>query len=179
MKPIYIVLFSLIISLLIGCSTIFVPQELSENYATMPGVISDAPEAIDGDLNTISSNNRIHITLPEKKSIRKIIIHSPNISNFIIYQSIGGEGEWRIIKSIKGNTQTKIEIPTQVTTDAIRMFITDTKGIRFADPGEIKDVDGNPNIFSRQVNVPPQIQEIELYGLIDSFKKIDSKEPIF
>lgn len=173
----FIILLTLLI--LPGCSTLFVPQGLSENYATMPGVQSDAPQAIDGDMETISDNTRIHITLPEKKSIRKIVIYSPNISNFIIYESIGGVGEWRIIKSVKGNKLTKIEIPTQVTTDAIRMFITDTRGVRFAEPGEIKDVDGYTNEFSQQVNVPPQIQEIELYGLVDGAKKIDPKEPIF
>lgn len=179
MKTEYIILIVLPIVLLSGCSSMFVSQQLSENYVTSQDVKSDSPEAIDGNLNTISNNTRIHIYLPEKKSIRKIVIHSPNISNFILYESIGGEGQWRVIKSIRGNKQNPIEIPTQVTTNAIRIFITDTKAGRFADPGALKDVDGNVNIFSRKVDALPQIQEIELYGLIDSSEKADAKKTIF
>jgi hypothetical protein len=149
---------------------------LSENYALAEGVECDAPEAVDGDLNTVSNNTRIVISLPEKKSIRKIVIHSPNISNFILYESIGEEGQWRPIKSAKGNRLTEVVINTHVTTDKIRMFITDTRGGRFADPESLRDVDGRTNIFSRQVDAPPQIQEIELYGLVD---KIDPKAPLF
>jgi hypothetical protein len=164
------------ICLCAGCSTLFAPQQLSENYALAEGVECDAPEAVDGDLNTVSNNTRIVISLPEKKSIRKIIIHSPNISNFILYESIGEEGEWRPIKSVKGNRLTEVAINTHVTTDKIRMFVTDTSGGRFAEPESLRDVDGRTNIFSRQVDAPPQIQEIELYGLVD---KIEPKAPLF
>jgi hypothetical protein len=164
------------ICLCAGCSALFAPQQLSENYALAEGVECDAPEAVDGNLNTVSKNTRIVISLPEKKSIRKIIIHSPNISNFILYESIGEEGEWRPIKSVKGNKLTKVIINTHVTTDKIRMFVTDTRGGRVADPGSLRDVDGDTNIFSRQVDAPPQIQEIELYGLVD---KIEPKAPLF
>ncbi len=159
-----------------GCSTLFAPQQFSENYALAEGVECNAPEAVDGNLDTVSNNTRIMISLPERKSIRKIIIYSPNISNFIIYESIGEAGEWRPIQSVKGNKLTRIVINTQVTTDKIRMFVTDTKGSRFADPGDLKDVDGNVNIFSRQVDARPSIQEIELYGLVD---KIEPKAPLF
>ena len=150
----------------VGCSALFAPQELSENYTLAAGVECDAPEAVDGDLNTVSNNTRIVISLPERMTIRKIIIHSPNISNFILYESTGREGDWVVIKSIKGNKQTRIVINTVVATDKIRMFITDTRGTRFADPGTVRDVNEGSNIFSRQVDAPPQIQEIELYGLV-------------
>ena len=97
----------------------------------------------------------------------------------ILYQSIGEEGEWRVIESIKGNKLDKVVINTQVMTDKIRMFITDTSGGKFADPGNVRDVDGNVNIFSRQVDALPQIQEIELYGLVDKIEKIEPKAPLF
>ncbi|MGB9597744.1 MAG: hypothetical protein ACPL7B_15780, partial [Candidatus Poribacteria bacterium] len=45
----------------VGCANfekIFAPQQLSENYALMPGVECDAPEVVDGDLNTVSNNTR-------------------------------------------------------------------------------------------------------------------------
>lgn len=168
-----------VMCLLAGCSVLFAPQQLSENYALAARVESNAPEVIDGDISTISSETRIIISLPEKKSIRKIVIYNPNISNFILYESTGGEGEWKIIKSIKGNTLSKVVIDTQVTTDRIRMFVTDTRGSRIADPGTLRDFDGNINEFSRQVDALPQIQEIELYGLVDRVDKIEPRKPIF
>lgn len=174
---IYVIL--LFLPLCVGCSALFVPQQLSENYALAEGVECDAPEAVDGDLKTVSNNTRILISLPEKRSIRKIIIHSPNISNFILYESLGKEGEWRIIKSVKGNTLSKIVIDTQVTTDKIRLFVTDTSKGRFADPGTVNYGNGRTNIFSSQVDALPIIQEIELYGLVDRTAKVKSGEPIF
>jgi hypothetical protein len=169
----------IVLAICAGCSTLFVPQQLSENYALGRGVECDAPQAVDGDLNTVSNNRRIMISLPEKKSIRRIVIHSPNISNFILYESIGEAGEWKIIKSIKGNKLSRIDIDTHVITDKIRMFVTDTSGTRFADAGSLRDVDGNTNLFSVQVDTAPQIQEIELYGFVDKVDKIEPKGPLF
>ena len=152
------------------------PQQLSANYALAEGVECDAPAAVDGDLDTVSNNTRIEISLPKRKSIRKIVIYSSNISSFILYESTGKEGEWKVIKSIKGNRLDKVVVNTQVTTDKIRMFVTDTSGSRFADPGSLRDVGGNTNIFSTQRDALPQIQEIQLYGLVD---KIEPKAPLF
>jgi hypothetical protein len=166
----------LIAFLCIGCSALFAPQELSENYALSPGVECDAPLAVDGDMETVSSNTRIVISLPERKSIRKIIVYSTNISDFILYESAGAEGQWKIIKGVRGNKLPKVVINTQVTTDKIRMFVSDTRGSRFADPGTVMAEDGFPSLFSRQVDALPQIKEIELYGLVD---KIKTDEPLF
>ena len=171
--PVFIVLA---ICLCSGCSTLFAPQQLSENYALAAGVECNAPQAVDGSLETVSNNKRIVISLPEKKSIRKIVIYSPNISDFVLYEFLGNQGQWRVIKRISGNKAPKVVINTQVITDKIRMFISDTRGSVFADPGTLKDTDGYTNLFSRQVDAPPQIQEIELYGLVD---KIETNAPLF
>ena len=72
----------------------------------------------------------------------------------------------------------KLVIDTQMITDKVRIFISDTRGTKFADPGDIRDVDGLPNEFSVQVDVKPQVQEIELYGLEDKVK-VKPKTPIF
>jgi len=169
----------LAVCLLAGCSTLFAPQELSENYALADGVRCDAPGVVDGDLETTSGSRRIVISLPEAKPIRRVIIHSPNVSNFILYESIGAEGEWRIIKSVKGNKLDKIIVNTQVTTDKIRLFVSDTRGSRFIDPGTITDETGRRNEFTRKVDTRPVIQEIELYGLVDSVEEIDPQVPLF
>ena len=173
----------LVVFLCAGCSELFVPQQFSENYALADGVTCNAPAAVDGNLDTASNNTRILISLPEMKSIRKIVIHSPNISDFILYESIGQEGEWKIIKGIKGNKLTRVVINTQVTTDRIRMFISDTRGKRYSKPGVAKDIAGRDVLtFSRQMDARPEIQEIELYGLIDTPQKpeeIEPKAPLF
>ncbi len=167
------------VCLLAGCSTLFAPQELSENYALADGVRCDAPAVVDGDLETTSESRRIVISLPEAKPIRRVIIHSPNVSNFILYESIGAEGQWRIIKSVKGNKLDKIVVSTQVTTDKIRIYVSDTRGSRFVNPGTMIDETGRRNLFTRKVDTRPVIQEIELYGLVDSVDKIDLQAPLF
>ena len=169
----------LVICLCAGCSALFAPQILSENYALADGVQCNAPEAVDGDLETVSNSRRIVIALPEAKPIRRIVIHSPNISNFVLYESTGPEGEWQPIKSIKGNKLDRIVVNAHVITDKIRMFVSDTRGTRFADPGKMRDADGRTNLFSRQVDVRPEIQEIELYGLVDSVNEVEAKAPLF
>ena len=170
---------TLSVCLCVGCSTLFAPQTFSENYALADGVICDAYEVVDGDLETVSNRSRIVITLPEAKPIRRVIIYSPNISNFILYESTGPEGEWDPIKRVKGNKLDKIVVNTQATTDKIRLFVSDTRGTRFADPGQVRDADGRTNMFKRQVDARPVIQEIELYGLVDSINKVEPKAPLF
>ena len=69
-------------------------QEWSDNYALMEGTLSTNPEMIDGNKSTVgetrpstgpgalygSSNaTEVIVTLPKKKLIRKIVIHSENI----------------------------------------------------------------------------------------------------
>jgi len=174
--------FFLILFVLSGCSTfntLFPPQQLSENYALMPGVECDAPEAIDGDMNTVSNNTRIVISLPEKKSIRRIVIYNTNISNFILYAYQGNVGDWKIINNFKGNTQSKIVVNTQVTTDKIRLFVSDTSGARFVGPGVERDKNGFLQKTEAQLDVKPEIQEIELYGFVDKVSKPESNKPIF
>jgi hypothetical protein len=174
--------FFLILFALSGCSTfstLFAPQQMSENYALMPGAECDAPEAVDADMNTISNNTRIVISLPEKKSIRRIVIHNTNISNFILYEYKGKEGDWKIINNFKGNTQSKIVVNTQVITDKIRIFVSDTSGARFVGPGVERDENGFLQKVDSQLDAKPEIQEIELYGFVDKVGKPESNKPIF
>jgi hypothetical protein len=173
----------LLIFVFAGCANfekLVAPQELSENYSLLPGVECDAPEVVDGDLNTISNNTRIVISLPEKKSIRRIVINNTNISNFILYEYQGKEGDWKIINSFKGNTQPKIVVNTQVITDKIRIFISDTRGNKFVGPGVVKDDSGFNRKVDSQLDSPPETQEIELYGFVDTVAKPEkSNKPIF
>jgi len=57
-------------------SKFFEEQQWSENYALLEGVTCTTPEMIDGDMNTvgISGRHEVIITLPERKSIHRILI---------------------------------------------------------------------------------------------------------
>ena len=118
-------LFLLCIPLMItGCSTLFSAQEWSDNYALMDGVQSTDPQMIDGDLETIgqaafTSNDTVYrlnhnnaefvrndsivvVSLPEKKKLYRIILHSDNLERFVIYVDKGkitkGEDWHRVIE---------------------------------------------------------------------------------
>ena len=86
-----------------GCSVLFSEQEWSDNYALLDGTKSTSLQAIDGDMETVgqvqvrrgangfgNAAPEVVVTLPEKKAIRKIIIHSDNIKKFNLYVDKGG-----------------------------------------------------------------------------------------
>lgn len=98
----------------------FAEQDWSDNYALLDGTLSTNPEMIDGDQTTVgetrsstgpgrlygSSNaTEVIVTLPEKKLIRKIVIHSDNIQKFVIYADKGGtlhsDTDWQLVEEVK------------------------------------------------------------------------------
>lgn len=104
----------------VGCHILIAEQEWSDNFALMDGTLSTNPEMIDGDLKTVgetrssagpgnlygSSNaTEVIVTLPEKKLVRKIVIHSENIKKFVIYADRGGtihsDTDWQLVKEVK------------------------------------------------------------------------------
>ena len=97
--------------------SLFAEQDWSDNYALLDGAMSTNPEMIDGDIGTVgetrsssgpgrlygSSNaTEVVVTLPEKKLIRRIVIHSDNINKFAIYADRGGtlhsDTDWQLVK---------------------------------------------------------------------------------
>ena len=102
--------------ILIGCGALFSVQEWSENYALMDGTQSTTPQAIDGNLNTIGDaifpegggrlrlDSEVIITLPEKKKIRRIVVHTDNVVEFDVFvakESQATERNWTLVKEIK------------------------------------------------------------------------------
>ena len=172
--------FSIVI---IGCSALFSEQEWSENYALMEGVQSTVPQAVDGKINTVgettfpassegmmgaNSASQVVITLPEKKVIRRIIIHSDNLSQFDIYAnkgSITANEDWQLIKDVKSVKEHPIKVSVLVPfpTDRIRLRVLGTKDDallnrqRRARSGGIRGWDSNRRAAAK-------IREIELYG---------------
>ena len=176
-------LFCLVSVILVGCAALFSEQEWSENYALMEGVQSTSPQIIDGKLNTIGETtfpagsqgfvganpaSQVLITLPEKKIIRRIVIHSDNLSEFDIYVdkgSIAVDADWQLIKdvrSVKGNP-IKISLLIPFPTDRIRLRVLGTKDDALLSRQERARSGGRGwNIGSRRA--VGKIREIELYG---------------
>lgn len=132
---------------IMGCHILLVEQEWSQNYALLDGTQASIPTMIDGDLNTSGETQYIHgvgeqygsswgtgvsIKLPEKKHIRRIVIHTDNIKKLKIFADKGGtmlsETDWDLIKEIKGVKSTPIVIPlfTSYAIDHLRILVSDT-----------------------------------------------------
>jgi len=176
-----VILMSIFIISLSGCGgilgKIFAKQELSENYAQLEGTTATAPEMIDGDLKTsaqsVFSEGSEHyyggtapseaiVTLPEKKLIRKVIIHSDNMKTLDILAD-KGDGDWEILKEVKSVNTSPIEakVGALFKTDRIMIRVHSTtddasrrrrEGVRWG--GGRRSARG----------APANIQEIELYG---------------
>ena len=158
---------------------LFKEQQWSENYAKADGVKSTSPEIIDGDMNTVGKvpfpegvygkpvvgafpNAETIITLPEKKSISKIVIYSDNLPDFKVLASVGivgGKEDWKLIKEFTNSKLKEITIRTSVQTDKI---LIRARGIAPISSTESTRVMGGV-VTSRKV-MEPEIREIELYG---------------
>ena len=127
-----------------GCSVLFSEQEWSENYAFMEGTQASSPQTIDGKLNTIgearfpnqvarmSPASEVIITLPEKKLIRRIVVHSDNLIEFDIHADRGSlttERDWHLVKKVKSmkSSPMQISVLTPFPTDRIRLRVLKTK----------------------------------------------------
>ncbi|MCG9127147.1 hypothetical protein JT359_06040 [Candidatus Poribacteria bacterium] len=199
-KIVYMFVVILYISLT-GC-VIFTQQEWSENYALMEGVKSNSPLVIDGKIDTIGgaqlprnssgrlSSPEITITLPEKKVIRKLIIHSDNIKKLVIFADKGGtihsSTDWQLLKEIKSVKTYPLEIPILYShpTDKLRIVILDTtddavvarkqKAERSRmDFGNLAFGRAGLSMFNRRYN-NVRIGEIEIYGYKSSKKTEES-----
>lgn len=179
----FLIIFLLCLTI-ISCGSplgqmLFKEQEWSENYALEDGVRCTAPEAVDGDLNTKGKavfpegvygrpvigafpNAEVMITLPKKRTINKIVIHSDDLSDFRVMASAGGkEGQenWKLIKEFSNNSQKEIVIRTSVHTDKI---LIRARGKAPIETTESVRVLGGI-VTSRKI-IEPEIKEIELYG---------------
>ena len=181
-----------------GCSTIFSAQEWSDNYALMDGVQSTSPEMIDGNLETIgeaslTSNNTVFtlndkgefvrndsivvVSLPEKKKIYRIILHSDNLKRFVIYVDKGkrtkGEDWQRIIemRDVRSNKiDLKLKMPYDTHQIKIRILKTHPQ-VQKSKTFDISNLRGSGrldrSIFTNRgtpIHIPGRIREIEIYG---------------
>ncbi len=198
-------LFLLCIPLIItGCSTLFSAQEWSDNYALMDGVQSTDPQMIDGDLETIgqaafTSNDTVYrlnknnaefvrndsivvVSLPEKKKLYRIILHSDNLEHFVIYVDKGkitkGEDWHRVIEMqdvMSKVIDLKFKMPYYTHQIKIRILKTHLQAQK-QKTLRTDSLLGSGNLHrtvitnqSRSKHIPGRIREIEIYG----FKSTD------
>lgn len=170
--------------MLTGCSTLFSEQEWSENYALTEGVRASSPQMIDGKLNTIGETtfpegsqgfyganpaSEVVITLPEKKVIRRIVVHSDNLTEFDIHAdkgSIAVETDWQLIKEIKSVKKNPIQISLLIPfpTDRIRLRVLGTKDDALLSRQQRARSGGRRGWGSGNRRAVGKIREIELYG---------------
>ena len=157
--------------LVVGCKSgilksLASAQEWSENYALLDGTTCTSAEMIDGNLETVGTTGHwIIVTLPQRKSVHRIVIKGTNIEDVIVYESLGGEGNWRKIEQIKNNVAPTIDMRVRVITDGIRFRVGGT----FDDKRIAGQYDPRYDaVRNRQVKRGhPYAQEIELYGFAD------------
>ena len=181
----FISLFALFafIVILSGCAALFSEQEWSENYSLLEGTQATSPQMIDGKLNTIGETtfpagsqgfvganpaSQVVITLPEKKVIRRIVVHSDNLTEFDIFAdkgSIAVDADWQLIKDVKSAKSSPIKISLLIPfpTDRIRLRVLGTKDDALLSRQERARSAGRGwNVGSRRA--VGKIREIELYG---------------
>lgn len=174
-----------------GCkvfSTLVAEQQWSSNYALEDGVRASDPAFIDGDLKTMGKSqfpqespqgfqfplSEAIVDLPEKKSIHRIVIHSPNLQVFDV-MARDEAGSWNKIKEFKGNKEGVIDARISVVTDGIKLRVrrtTDDATERRKHRRRTRDwiiIDGN-------LRASAEIKEIELYGFMDKGAKKISTE---
>ena len=180
----FTVAFSLIsLILMTGCSALFSEQEWSDNYALMEGVQSTSPQMIDGKLNTVGETSfpasmegfmganaasQVIVTLPQKKVIRRIVIHSDNLSAFDIYAdkgSIAVEADWQLIKDVKSVKQSPFQVSLLIPfpTNRIRLRVLGTKDDALLNRQQ-RARSGGFRGWNANRRAAAKIREIELYG---------------
>jgi len=122
------------------------------------------PESVYGGKTVVGAfpNAEVLISLPERKSIKKIAIYSDDLQDFKVFAStgtVGGKEDWRLIKEFISNKQSEIVIRTSVMTDKI---LVRARGKAPLESTESVRVLGG--VITQRKVMEPEVKEIELYG---------------
>jgi len=133
MKRFPFIITIIILLYLSGCqagilSQLFKEQQWSENYALIEGTTCTTPAMIDGNMDTVGRSGRheVIITLPERKSIHRILLRGTNIEDYILYASLGSDDLWKRVIKKENNKSDMIEIRASIITDKLRFRIGGT-----------------------------------------------------
>ncbi|MYE91026.1 hypothetical protein F4X33_18745 [Candidatus Poribacteria bacterium] len=160
---------------LFGCALV-AKQEWSQNYASIEGVRATNARMIDGNIRTFGETafregtqdtfgpaptSQAIVMLPERKVIRRVVIHSDNLKKFTVYADKGSE-DWEIIKEVNNVTSNPIDLSVNAPfpTDKIRVRVLGT-----TDDASLRRGQRRRNFWaSGNRRAPAKIYEIELYG---------------
>lgn len=166
---------SLCFLFLLGCG-IVAKQEWSENYASMTGVRATNAKMIDGNIRTFGETafregtqdtfgpaptSQAVVLLPDRKVIRRVVIHSDNLKKFTVYADKGSE-DWEIIKEVNNVAANPIDLSVNAPfpTDKIRIRVLGT-----TDDAALRRGQRRRNFWaSGNRRAAAKIYEIELYG---------------
>ena len=165
-----------LVLVVVGCGSvtrsIIGRQEWSENYAAAEGVEATSPNMIDGDLSTIgetrmptsggagtTSFSEAIVKLPEKKSIRRVVLYTPNIRSLSMYAAGDSEDEWKLLDETKNSEEKKLVLNVSTVTDAIKIRVR-----RTSDDTVVPVARGRRK---RMRYAKGKIQEIEIYGMVE------------
>ena len=168
---------------LTGCAKVFAPQALSTNLALEPGVESNHPAFIDGDLKTdgettfaVTGNqarrggratppSEAVVLLPQPTSIIQITIHSDEIQGLDLYVEDPNQGskfidKWDNLQGPIINLRMKGIVYASGVTLRIRKGAGDVAARREA----ISTGVGGGQYISGETRAPVRIKEIEIFG---------------
>ena len=100
-------------------------QQWSNNYALADGARANDPAIIDGNVRTVGQSQYVEstgdmvmsfgsqsesiITLPEPKSLHRVVIHSSNLQAFDVWTT-DSQGRWEKIKEVESNKKKIIDL---------------------------------------------------------------------
>lgn len=167
--------------IMVGCA-ILAAQEWSENYALLEGTRATSPEMIDGNLNTIGQTNvsaetmkqlvrgrsEVVVTLPEKKMIRRIVIHTDNLKEYDIAADKGGSAlataDWVLVKEVKNARPSPVELLVSIPFPTDRIRVRVLKTTEDAQLAREKNQRLGGITLVSTTGAPGKIREIEIYG---------------
>lgn len=173
---------------LFGCALV-AKQEWSQNYASIEGVRATNARMIDGNIRTFGETafregsqdtfgpaptSQAVVILPERRVIRRVVIHSDNLKKFTVYADKGSE-DWEIIKEVNNVTSNPIDLSVNAPfpTDKIRVRVLGT-----TDDASLRRGQRRRNFWaSENRRAPAKIYEIELYGYQSAKGAEDAEDP--
>ena len=165
-------------------------QQWSNNFVLADGVRANDPAIIDGNVRTVGQSQYVEstgdmimsygsqsesiVTLPEPKSLHRVIIHSSNLQAFDIWTT-DSQGRWEKIKEVESNKKKIIDIRLNRTvyTSGVKIRVRRTSDDANQRRRNVQNVRGW-RTFSGKINAPAKISEIELYGFVSKSDATDA-----
>ena len=145
------------------------PQE-AINLAFEEGVTCSASEMIDGNLKTrgYADGRWIHLKLPKKKTIHRIVLRGTNITDAIIFQRLEHTERSQAVAQVQNNRSSVIELRATIVTDALHIYVGGTS----EDKRKAAEYSPRYGIIVPQKELgKPYAYEFEIYGFVSKDKK--------